>query len=77
MVPLALVNDSKFNWGLAVRLAFITIGTDNFQSLVGKKEFNGTDFYASIKINPFTLGANKGSKSNKAKSRSNISCPKF
>jgi len=77
MMPLTLVNDSKFNWGLAVRLAFITIGTDNFQSLIGKKEFNGTDFYASIKINPFTLGANKGSKSNKAKSRSNVSCPKF
>jgi len=42
--------------GAAVRLAFLTLGSENLGSFLGRKSLTGTDFYAAIKINPFRLG---------------------
>lgn len=61
-MPFILNNYSDFRVGLSARLAFIVIGSDNIGSLIGRQsQFSGTDLYAGIKINPFSVGT--GSKS--------------
>jgi len=59
-VPLSLYNYQRLNVGAAVRLAFLTIGTENLGSFVGRSQFTGTDIYAAVKINPFNLNFGKG-----------------
>lgn len=75
--PLNIVNDTKSNWGFAIRLAFLTIGSDNLQSLLKTDQFTGTDLYASIKVNPFDLNFNKKSMIKSHGSKSSVSCPKL
>jgi len=77
MMPFTVVNDTKLNVGMAVRLAFLTIGTDNLMSFTETTELNGVDFYASIKINPFDLNFSRNKSNNRTKSKSSISCPKL
>ena len=56
-MPLVLHNYQNFRVGLAGRLAFLTIGTDNIGSLVGRfSNFTGTDIYVGLKFNPFNTG---------------------
>jgi len=55
-LPISFYNWEHFQIGAAARLAFITIGTENLGSFLGKNSLTGTDFYAAIKINPFQLG---------------------
>ena len=57
-MPLVLRNHRSFRVGLAGRIAFLTLGTDNIGSLVGRySDFTGTDFYLGLKFNPFRVGA--------------------
>ncbi len=65
-LPISIYNWEHLQVGAAARLAFITIGTENLGSFLGKKNLTGTDFYAAIKINPFQLGW-KGGGSKKGK----------
>ncbi len=66
-LPISIYNWQNFQIGAAVRLAFLTIGTENIGSFFGQKNLTGTDFYAAIKINPFKLGwKNGGGKRGKA-----------
>lgn len=66
-LPVSIYNWQHFQIGTAVRLAFLTIGTENIGSFFGQKSLTGTDFYAAIKINPFKLGwKNGGGKKGKA-----------
>jgi len=66
-LPISVYNWEHFQVGTAVRLAFLTIGTENIGSFFGQKNLTGTDFYAAIKINPFKLGwQNGGGKKGKA-----------
>ena len=50
-LPLVLYNWQDFRVGLAARLGYLIIGSDNLGSWVGKKDFTGTDIYAGLKIN--------------------------
>ncbi len=59
-LPLVLYNYNRFDVGASIRLAFLTVGTDNLGSLMGKSDFTGTDFYVGLKINPFSLGLDWG-----------------
>lgn len=66
-LPISIYNWENLQIGTAVRLAFLTIGTENIGSFFGQKSLTGTDFYAAIKINPFKLGwKNGGGKKGKA-----------
>ncbi|MBL7814050.1 MAG: hypothetical protein JNL70_03515 [Saprospiraceae bacterium] len=56
MLPLSILNYQEVRMGLAVRLAFLTIGTDHLLSFLGQKELNGTDIYVALKVNAFTAG---------------------
>ncbi len=55
-MPLSLYNWKNVNLGLAARLGFLVIGTDNITSILGKGKYTGTDFYIALKVNPFNLG---------------------
>lgn len=59
-LPVSLYNYEKLRVGAAIRLAFLTIGTENLGSFVGRSNFYGTDVYVGLKINPFNLGFNLG-----------------
>lgn len=46
-------NDWKtLKLGLAMRLNWLVLGTDDFASVFLNKKFSGTDFYFAVKINP-------------------------
>lgn len=55
MLPVSLLNYDQVHVGLAVRLGWLTIGSENLGSLVGSSNFSGTDFYFALKVNPFKL----------------------
>ncbi|GJM35551.1 MAG: hypothetical protein DHS20C18_45520 [Saprospiraceae bacterium] len=80
-MPISLYNWSSLRTGLAVRLAFLTIGTDNLGSLVSRKDLSGYDFYFAIKVNPFGFGKTAGENGGKALRRSGkgkqMPCYKF
>lgn len=59
-LPLSLYNYQRLQVGAAVRLAFLTIGTENLGSFIGQSNFTGTDFYVALKVNPFNLGFDFG-----------------
>lgn len=64
-LPVSVFNWQHFQVGTAVRLAFLTFGTENLGSFFGSKNLTGADFYAAIKINPFNLGWKNGGGSGK------------
>ncbi|MFK7933987.1 MAG: DUF5723 family protein [Saprospiraceae bacterium] len=70
-VPVATYNWQDFRIGLALRMAFLTIGSDNLGSIIGRSDFTGTDLYLALKINPFKV--NFGSKSKRK--RGKVVCP--
>lgn len=56
-LPVILHNYNNVHIGLVGRIAFLTIGTDNIGSLIGRSsDFTGTDIYVGLKFNPFNTG---------------------
>ena len=54
------------NWatqaiGVAARLGFLYLGTDNLGSFFTKEKLTGADFYVGLKINAFSFGSREGS----------------
>jgi Family of unknown function (DUF5723) len=79
-IPLIWYNWRDFRTGLYARIGFLTIGTDNLGSIFGKRDVTGTDFYASIKINPFNIPWLQGktdSMYDKKNGKRMIGCHKF
>ncbi|MEO1517592.1 MAG: DUF5723 family protein [Bacteroidota bacterium] len=72
-LPMSLYNWQKFRFGMAFRLAFLTIGSDNIGSILGESKWTGTDFYMALRINPFKLGL--GGRSNRG--GKNVKCYEF
>ena len=58
--PIVLLNYQKLSLGTSIRLAFLTIGSDDIGSFFGRKNLDSTDFYVALKVNPFDLGINLG-----------------
>jgi hypothetical protein len=52
-VPLVLSDYRSLRVGVAARLAWLTVGTDDLNSWVGKKQLTGGDIYIGLKINGF------------------------
>jgi Family of unknown function (DUF5723) len=73
-VPVSLLNYEYTRVGLAGRVAFLSFGTDNLFSLVGKGQFTGVDFYLALKFNPFKIG---GGSSSSRKGKSRVNCYNF
>jgi Family of unknown function (DUF5723) len=64
-LPISVYNWQQTRWGLSVRAAFLTLGSDYMSSLFYKGRLDGTDFYMSLKVNPFTIGKLGKSSSNR------------
>ncbi len=79
-MPISVFNYKQVRVGLAVRLAFLTIGTEHLMSFMSNSNLYGTDFYMALKINPFKVGAlslgKKGTGGNWGKNK-RVSCYKF
>lgn len=60
MLPVSLYNYDRFRIGASVRLAFLTIGTENLLSFTNKSNFSGSDIYFALKVNPFQIGSGSG-----------------
>lgn len=73
-MPIVLLNYQKLSLGTSLRLAFLTIGSDDVGSLFGKKNLDSSDFYIALKINPFNLGLNLGGGRKRGK---NVKCYQF
>jgi Family of unknown function (DUF5723) len=55
-LPIVVYNWQRARVGAAVRLAFLTLGTDYLGSFSSNNNVTGSDFYVALKINPFNLG---------------------
>ncbi len=75
-LPLVWYNWQDFRVGTAVRLAFLTLGSDNLGSLVGRSNFTGSDFYLALKVNPFQFNFGGGGKYAKRGGK-NVKCYEF
>lgn len=49
-LPVSLIEKRIFNIGLAARLGFLTIGSDNIVSIFSKSNFYGSDIFAGVKF---------------------------
>ena len=74
-IPASLYNYRDIRFGLALRLAVLTIGSDNILGLFRNAQLSGTDFYIGLKINSFSLGSFSTSNTSKRKGR--IKCYSF
>jgi hypothetical protein len=68
-LPISIVNWKTTRVGLAARLAFLTIGTDDLGSLMTNGNLTGTDFYFALKINPFKMGLSGSGSSRRGKAQ--------
>ncbi len=71
--PISLYNWQDIRIGTSLRLAFLTLGTDNIGSIFGKSDFTGSDFYLALKVNPFKLKLGGGSRNG----GKNVRCYEF
>lgn len=85
-LPISMLDWKHLRSGLAVRLGFIWLGTDDLGSVIRRSNFDSTDFYFAFKINPFQLNFGNQDKQNssrrgrsavRARSNKDIKCPKF
>ncbi|MCI5081261.1 MAG: DUF5723 family protein [Saprospiraceae bacterium] len=80
-IPVSLYNWEQIRYGAALRLGFLTLGTDNLGSIVQNQDFSGSDFYIALKINPFNLGNKEDKKGwinrSKKRSRTKVECYEF
>jgi hypothetical protein len=60
-LPLVLDDWRSPRMGLAARLGFLYLGTDNLGSFFTKNKLTGADFYVGLKINAFSFGSREGS----------------
>ncbi|RMG79844.1 MAG: hypothetical protein D6714_15700, partial [Bacteroidetes bacterium] len=80
-LPVSVYNWQGFRVGLAARLAFLTLGTDNLGSWFGRSDYTGTDFYVGLKIQ-FSGDTNggfggSGSSFRRRSGRSKVRCYQF
>ena len=70
-LPITLYDYKRPKVGLAVRAMYLTIGSDDLLSLIGKSHnFDSTDFYINLRFYPFKIFK-------KNKSNNDVECFKF
>ena len=77
MMPIVIYNYHDFRTGLAFRLGYLSVGTDNIGSIFGHGDFTGSDFYVGFKINPFKLNLGGGKSRLRGPSTRGVKCYKF
>ncbi len=82
-LPVSVYDWEEVRVGLALRLAFFTIGTSHLGSFVSRSDLSATDFYFAIKISPFQLfgsrdsGFSRGDGRFKNNKRGKVRCYNF
>ncbi len=76
-LPLSVYNYQNFNFGAAMRIGFLTFGSENLGSWTGRSDFTGTDFYVGLKINPFKLNLGFGGGGGRGNSGKGVRCYEF
>lgn len=77
-LPVSLLDWTHLRVGASARLGFLYFGTEDFASIFQEQEnFDSTDFYIALKLNPFRFGRGKGGKSSglRAKGNGKVKCP--
>ena len=68
-VPVTLYRWQRLRVGAALRLAFLTIGTDNLIPWISRGKLSEAGFYAAIKISPWPKNMSNGEKPGKGKKK--------
>ena len=78
-LPITITEYDRLKVGAAFRLGYIIVGTDDLGSILGAKEFRGTDVYVGVKVNPFKIGSSSGksSKGGNGGKKGKVKCYKF
>ena len=76
-VPLILSEYQSFRFGLAARLGFLTLGTDDLGSYFRQKKLNSTDFYIALKINAFRFWGENAREKRRIGRKSRVKCYEF
>lgn len=82
-LPISIQEYERVHVGASLRFGYLTLGSDKVTSLVGKSDFNGTDFYAKVTLFPFWKPGLKKKKVKKKKvrkeseSNKNVKCYNF
>ena len=80
-LPVSMYATDQVRMGLSARLGPIFMGTDQLGSFFRQNQLDSGDFYVGLKLFPFGLGGNGGSKGRKAKGRRgkgrDVECYKF
>ena len=64
-LPITMFNYSHIRFGAAIRVGFLTIGSDRILNLIGKRDqFSGSDFYINLKYYPFNVSKGDSEKVN-------------
>lgn len=75
-VPMTFYGQEDFRVGTSVKLGFLTVGTDNLGSIVGKKDFTGSDVYVALKFNPMNLDKSAYNRNGGSRTKTKVDCPK-
>lgn len=77
-LPVSLYNYKSLRMGLAVRLAFLTIGTDKLAGTLFKDNtFNGADFYFKMDAYPFIKWKKRTKKKKEKIKGVKVKCPRL
>ncbi len=76
-LPISLLNWGQMRMGLATRLAFLTIGTEDLLSLISSSKLTGTDIYVALKVNPFRVGKLSGGNGGGRRRGGKVQCYRF
>lgn len=80
-LPVIVENGREVRVGAAVRIGYLTLGSEDLGSILGQSEVNGTDFYAGVKLFPFGDGNGRGGFSpvriGGRRSRKDVKCYQF
>ena len=64
-LPITMYNYNHVRIGAAIRIGYLTLGSDKILSVIGKQDkFSGSDFYINLKFYPFKIGDNEDQKIN-------------
>jgi hypothetical protein len=69
-LPLSLYRWQRLRLGAAIRLAFLTIGTDNLVPWMSRGNLSEAGFYAALKISPWPKNWFNGDKARGGKQKS-------
>ncbi len=76
-LPFELSEWRSIRFGLAARLGFLVVGTDDLGSFFKQKRLNSTDFYVALKINALRLWGERAHESRQKLRRSRVRCYEF